>query len=149
MPMPEARAGQITVRRRRLRVINTKIMYLIDSAGCIGFIQIYNSRPVLLLKSVFFPPFISGIRIAFTGQSLYTKYKTIQVTKMKKAPVRIVKKNTLNANDAQVSASNHNVFSKSIAHKISDNVMNWVDELREKKTVETVRSFNLLAKVTR
>ena len=71
---------------------------------------------------------------------------------MKKAPVRIVKKNTLSASDAAISAgssSNHNAFSKSIAHKISDNVMNWVDELREKKTVETVRSFNLLAKVTR
>ena len=68
---------------------------------------------------------------------------------MKKAPVRVVKKNTLSANEAAVSASNHNAFSKSIAHKISDNVMNWVDELREKKTVETLRSFNLLAKVTR
>ncbi|HEX8249249.1 MAG TPA: hypothetical protein VF599_13815 [Pyrinomonadaceae bacterium] len=67
---------------------------------------------------------------------------------MKKAPVRIVKKNTLNANEAAVSVSNHNAFSKSIAHKISSNVMNWVDELRERKTVETVRSFNLLAKVT-
>ena len=68
---------------------------------------------------------------------------------MKKAPVRIVKKNTLNANEAQGSVSNHNAFSKTIAHKISDNVMNWVDELRERKTVETVRSFNLLAKVSR
>jgi hypothetical protein len=72
---------------------------------------------------------------------------------MKKAPVRVVKKNTLSANEAAVSAaattSNHNVFSKSVAHKISNNVMNWVDELREKKTVETVQSFNLLAKVSR
>ncbi|HEX9961049.1 MAG TPA: hypothetical protein VGB00_08955 [Pyrinomonadaceae bacterium] len=68
---------------------------------------------------------------------------------MKKAPVRVVKKNTLSVNDATVSASNHNAFSKSIAHKISDNVMNWVDELRERKTIETVRSFNLLSKVTR
>jgi hypothetical protein len=68
---------------------------------------------------------------------------------MKKAPVRVVKKNTLSANEAAVSASNHNAFSKSIAHKISDNVMNWVDELRERKTVETIRSFNLLSKVTR
>lgn len=69
---------------------------------------------------------------------------------MKKAPVRIVKKNTLSAGEAVVAAgSNHNAFSKSIAHKISNNVMNWVDELREKKTVETVHSFNLLAKVSR
>lgn len=71
---------------------------------------------------------------------------------MKKASVRVVKKNTLSANEAAVStaaASNHNSFSKSVAHKISNNVMNWVDELREKKTVETVQSFNLLAKVTR
>lgn len=74
---------------------------------------------------------------------------------MKKAPVRVVKRNTLSANEAAISAaaptttSNHNVFSKSVAHKISNNVMNWVDELREKKTVETVQSFNLLAKVTR
>ncbi|HEX8370624.1 MAG TPA: hypothetical protein VF604_18915 [Pyrinomonadaceae bacterium] len=68
---------------------------------------------------------------------------------MKKAPVRIVKKNTLSASEVAVSASNHNAFSKSIAHKISSNVMNWVDELRERKTVETVRSFNLLAKVSR
>lgn len=68
---------------------------------------------------------------------------------MKKAPVRIVKKNALSVNEAVVSTSNHNASSKSIAHKISSNVMNWVDELRERKTVETVRSFNLLAKVTR
>lgn len=68
---------------------------------------------------------------------------------MKKSPVRVVKKNTLNINAANVSSSNHNSFSKSIAHKISDNVMSWVDELREKKTVETIRSFNLLAKVSR
>ncbi|HLM00291.1 MAG TPA: hypothetical protein VK400_04490 [Pyrinomonadaceae bacterium] len=72
---------------------------------------------------------------------------------MKKAPVRVVKKNTLSANEAATvstaTASNHKAFSKSIAHKISNNVMNWVDELREKKTVETVQSFNLLAKVSR
>ena len=68
---------------------------------------------------------------------------------MKKAPVRIVKKNTLSANESAVSASNHNAFSKSTAHKISNNILNWVDELRERKTVETIRSFNLLAKVTR
>ncbi|MDQ3798763.1 MAG: hypothetical protein M3384_04880 [Acidobacteriota bacterium] len=69
---------------------------------------------------------------------------------MKKAPVRVVKKNTLSANEAAVSAAgNHNAFSKSVAHKISNNVLNWVDELREKKTVETLQSFNLLAKVTR
>lgn len=69
---------------------------------------------------------------------------------MKKAPVKIVKKNTLSVGEAAVSATgNHNAFSKSIAHKISNNVMNWVDELREKKTVETVQSFNLLAKVSR
>lgn len=68
---------------------------------------------------------------------------------MKKSPVRVVKKNTLNANTANVSSGNHNTFSKSIAHQISDNVMSWVDELRERKTVETVRSFNLLAKVSR
>jgi len=68
---------------------------------------------------------------------------------MKKTPVRIVKKNTLSASAATVSPSNHNTFSKSIAHKISDNVMSWVDELREKKTIETVQSFNLLAKAGR
>lgn len=72
---------------------------------------------------------------------------------MKKAPVRVVKKNTLSANEGETvsaaTASNHKVFSKSIAHKISNNVTNWVDELREKKTVEMVHSFNLLAKVSR
>jgi hypothetical protein len=68
---------------------------------------------------------------------------------MKKSPVRVVKKNTLNVNAAEVSPGSHHTFSKSIAHKISDNVMSWVDEMRERKTVETVRSFNLLAKVSR
>jgi len=68
---------------------------------------------------------------------------------MKKSPVRVVKKNTLNVNTANVSSGNQHSFSKSIAHKISDNVMSWVDELRERKTVETVQSFNLLAKVSR
>lgn len=68
---------------------------------------------------------------------------------MKKAPVRVVKKHTLNTNTEGVSTSNHNIFSKSVAHKISNNVTNWVDELREKKTVEMMQSFNLLAKVGR
>lgn len=71
---------------------------------------------------------------------------------MKKAPVRVVKKNTLDTNTSNSlsgSAGLREEFTRSTAHKISNNVMNWVDELRERKTIEMVNSFSLLAKAGR
>ena len=76
---------------------------------------------------------------------------------MKKIPVRVIKKNTLNETAATadengaacVSSNNQNESPRSVAHKISNNVMSWVDEMRERKTLEMVNSFNLLSKATR
>ena len=75
---------------------------------------------------------------------------------MKKSQVRVVKQSALAAGveastavtaaGAAGSNGNHKAFSKTVAHKISSNVLSWVDELRERKTIETVQSFNLLAK---
>lgn len=73
---------------------------------------------------------------------------------MKKNLVRVVKKSTLNAVAAapaqpQSSVNQRGDSPRSVAHRISNNVMGWVDELRERKTIEATRSFNLLAKVGR
>lgn len=68
---------------------------------------------------------------------------------MKKNPIRIVKKNSLGVSDNEVVSNNGRESSKSVAHKISGNVLNWIDELRERKTIEAIQSFSLLAKVTR
>jgi hypothetical protein len=77
---------------------------------------------------------------------------------MKKIPVRVIKKNTLNETAASAGengagyasfSNNRNESPRSVAHKISTNVMSWVDEMRERKTLEMVNSFNLLSKATR
>lgn len=67
---------------------------------------------------------------------------------MKTVSVRVVKKSRFKTNSQSPKVSKSDFVSPT-AKIIKNNINNWVSELRVKKDLERIKSFNLLAEVNR